>query len=244
MQRSTIATEHFSNVTIEQRHGDYAVESESEIKPLSFEDLKKSAEEEIDVCLASDLSSLQAVVPLAAADNYNRVAARDYAWQHTAPGYGYHQNDPDLGGYTPSTTCGHTFYDKNGNKTYVYVDRSFWNTTDYPSCMALGHCHNDCACFVSQCMVAGGILPTSDWYYGSLTWVSASRLIDFITSNEVGGYAVTYKTCNAGNIVYWEGHITLCTLNDTVSHRYTGHTNDRNNSKFSSADAYYAINLA
>ncbi len=75
----------FSNVTIEQRHGDYAVESESEIKPLSFEDLKKSAEEEIDVCLASDLSSLQAVVPLAAADNYNRVAARDYAWQHTAP---------------------------------------------------------------------------------------------------------------------------------------------------------------
>ena len=92
----------FSNVTIEQRHGDYAVESESEIKPLSFEDLKKSAEEEIDVCLASDLSSLQAVVPLAAADNYNRVAARDYAWQHTAPGYGYHQNDPDLGGYTPS----------------------------------------------------------------------------------------------------------------------------------------------
>lgn len=70
------------------------------------------------------------------------------------------------------------------------------------------------------------------------------RLIDFITSNEVGGYAVTYKTCNAGNIVYWEGHITLCTLNDTVSHRYTGHTNDRNNSKFSSADAYYAINLA
>lgn len=234
----------FSNVTIEQRHGDYAVESESEIKPLSFEDLKKSAEEEIDVCLASDLSSLQAVVPLAAADNYNRVAARDYAWQHTAPGYGYHQNDPDLGGYTPSTTCGHTFYDKNGNKTYVYVDRSFWNTTDYPSCMALGHCHNDCACFVSQCMVAGGILPTSDWYYGSLTWVSASRLIDFITSNEVGGYAVTYKICNAGNIVYWEGHITLCTLNDTVSHRYTGHTNDRNNSKFSSADAYYAINLA
>ena len=109
----------FSNVTIEQRHGDYAVESESEIKPLSFEDLKKSAEEEIDVCLASDLSSLQAVVPLAAADNYNRVAARDYAWQHTAPGYGYHQNDPDLGGYTPSTTCGHTFYDKNGNKTYT-----------------------------------------------------------------------------------------------------------------------------
>lgn len=206
--------------------------------------MKKSAEEEIDVCLASDSSSLQAVVPLAAADNYNRIAARDYAWQHTAPGYGYHQNDPDLGGYTPSTTCGHTFYDKNGNKTYVYVDRSFWNTTDYPSCMALGHCHNDCACFVSQCMVAGGILPTSDWYYGSLTWVSASRLIDFITSNEVGGYAVTYKTCNAGNIVYWEGHITLCTLNDTVSHRYTGHTNDRNNSKFSSADAYYAINLA
>lgn len=131
-----------------------------------------------------------------------------------------------------------------GQGTYVYVDRSFWNTTDYPSCMALGHCHNDCACFVSQCMVAGGILPTSDWYYGSLTWVSASRLIDFITSNEVGGYAVTYKTCNAGNIVYWEGHITLCTLNDTVSHRYTGHTNDRNNSKFSSADAYYAINLA
>lgn len=97
---------------------------------------------------------------------------------------------------------------------------------------------------LSNVILAGGILPTSDWYYGSLTWVSASRLIDFITSNEVGGYAVTYKTCNAGNIVYWEGHITLCTLNDTVSHRYTGHTNDRNNSKFSSADAYYAINLA
>ena len=155
----------------------------------------------------------------------------------------YNQTNPDGEGYTPTTTCGHVFYDDDGNPKYTYVDRSFWNTTDYPSCMANGHCHKDCACFVSQCMVAGGINPTNTWYYSSTKWASASELIKFITSSEVGGYATTYTNCNAGNIVYWTGHITLCTLNDTVTHRYTGHTNDRNNSKFSSATAYYAINL-
>ena len=233
----------FTNVVLEQKHGEYATESEAEIIPLTAAELKSNATMDVNLCLSTPVVSAQATNMRALADNYNRVAARNYAWEHTAPGYGYNQTNPNGGGYTPTTTCGHVSYDDEGNPEYTYVDRSFWNTTDYPSCIAKGHCHNDCACFVSQCMVAGGIDPTDTWYYSSSKWASASQLINFITSSEVGGYATTYANCNAGNIVYWTGHITLCTLNDTVTHRYTGHTNDRNNSKFSSATAYYAINL-
>ena len=36
-------------------------------------------------------------------------------------------------------------------------------------------------------------------------------------------------------------HLMIAML-DTITHRYTGHTNDRNNQLFSSADAYYMIN--
>ena len=233
----------FTNVVLKQKHGEYATESENEIIPLTAAELKRNATMDVNLCLSTPVVSAQTINKRALADNYDRVAARDYAWEHTAPGYGYNQTNPDGGGYTPTTTCGHVFYDDDGNPKYTYVDRSFWNTTDYPSCMANDHCHNDCACFVSQCMVAGGINPTNTWYYSSTKWASAYELIKFITSSEVGGYATTYTNCNAGDIVYWTGHITLCTLNDTVTHRYTGHTNDRNNSKFSSATAYYAINL-
>ena len=233
----------FSNVVIEQQHGECATESESEIRPLSAEELKSSAASDVAICLADSSVSARTTSNRALADSYDRVAARNYAWEHTAPGYGYNQSNPKGSGYTPTTTCGHVFYNDDGSRKYVYVDRNYWNTTDYPSCMENGHCHDDCACFVSQCMVAGGIDPTDTWKYCSPTWHSASKLIDFITSDEVGGYKTTYASCNAGNIVYWTGHITLCTLNDTITHRYTGHTNDRNNSKFSSATAYYAINL-
>lgn len=233
-----------TDVTIEQQHGDYATESENEIKPLSTEELKRNAISDVARCLSlSSVVSEREINERALADDYDRVAARNYAWEHTAPGYGYNQSNPGGSGYTPKTTCGHVFYNSDGTRRYVYVDRNYWNTEDYPSCMANGHCHDDCACFVSQCMVAGGIKPTDTWKYCTGTWHSASKLIDFITSDEVGGYETTYESCNAGNIVYWAGHITLCTLNDTVTHRYSGHTNDRNNSLFSSAKAYYAINL-
>ena len=76
-------------------------------------------------------------------------------------------------------------------------------------------------------------------------WTSVSSMKSYMTSN---GYwtADKFSTCNAGNILLTSsGHVTMITLNNTVSHCYTGHTNDRKNVSFKnkSAYAYYAINL-
>ena len=223
----------FNNVTIEQHHGDYAINTEEEIIPLSAAELKVEAISNVVTYLANPASSQVRAITRGQSVNYDRVAARNYAWEHTAPGYGYNDDNPDGDGFTPTTECEHG---------EAYVDRRFWNTDDYPNCLDYDHCHNDCACFVSQCMVAGGIEPTDDWYYSSTKWASSSSLVNFITSSEIGGYETTFYDCNAGNIVYWVGHVALCTKNDTITHRYTGHTNDRNNQLFSSADAYYMIN--
>lgn len=99
-------------------------------------------------------------------------------------------------------------------------------------------------------LVAGGI-PTTEGQNGwefptdgnpTYAWHNTGGLKTYMTNN---GYwdNSTFAACNAGNVVYTDsGHVTLCTLNDTITRRYTAHTNDRNNKIYSSAYEYYVIN--
>ncbi len=173
--------------------------------------------------------------------SYNRVNARNYAWEHTYPGYASSGS-----GVSASNYCSH------GSDDGALVDRSYWNNEGSPysvnACLNAGHCHNDCACFVSQCMVAGGLPTDNSWYYLGPSWSSCDNLLTYMTeeySSHKYWEPSNFTSCNAGNIAFWSwGHITLVTLNDTITHRYTAHTNDTNNRTFSSSTmvGYYTIN--
>ncbi len=163
--------------------------------------------------------------------DYDRIAARDYAWKWTG---------------TKVTKCS-----RCGTSCKMLQDDSLWNNDEYP--YSSNFLHNDCADFVSQCIRAGGIEPDpgkwernkdkdNDW-----AWTSCGGLKDYMVGE---GYwdSSDYAHANAGNIAIKEStprHIVLITYNDTETHRYTGHTNDRNNYKFYESDlsgyTYYVI---
>lgn len=162
---------------------------------------------------------------------YDRIAARDYALKWTGENI---------------TQC----YD-DGTSCKVYQDRTKWNNEEYPYISTLKH--SDCADFVSQCVHEGGIpveegkwerfkdgnAATNPW-----AWTGVTSLPNYMTSK---GYwdESTFELANAGNIICWpDYHIGLITLNDTMTHRYTAHTNDRYDRQFvySTTHAYYMIN--
>lgn len=169
--------------------------------------------------------------------NYDRIAARNYALAYA--------NNP-----SQSCKCGNLSY--NSSDSFPDgVTYSAWNNSVYPYFSLF--CHNDCADFVSQAMSAGGLPESGTWFrkknvqtqsWGE-SWTSVSSMKSYMTSK---GYwsASNYANCNAGNILLTSSsHVTMITLNNGVSHCYTGHTNDRNNVSFSNKAGYtyYAINL-
>lgn len=174
--------------------------------------------------------------------SYNRVAARDYAWKHTAPGSGYNTNNPGGNGWTGANDCGHKL------NPPVKVDRSYWNDNLYSLATCLNnvnnHCHKDCACFVSQCMRAGGIpYDSGNWGYCLTNWHNTTSLKNYMKNKGYWNDGSAAGT-NAGNIIYTASdHVVLCTLNDTVTRRYTGHTNDRNNQLYSTTSGFTFYNI-
>lgn len=230
-----------SQITLLESHDGNATANATALIPQTTNQMRAQARTDISNYLSSESSQMPSA-RTRGLSTYDRIAARNYAWEHTYPGYGVNTNNPDEDGWLAPNNCGHGYY----------VDRNYWNDTDYPidTCLAWGHCHNDCACFVSQCLVAGGI-PTTEGQNGwefptdgdpTYAWHNTGGLKTYMTNN---GYwdNSTFAACNAGNVVYTDsGHVTLCTLNDTITRRYTAHTNDRNNKIYSSAYEYYVIN--
>lgn len=163
--------------------------------------------------------------------SYDRIAARDYALDHSS--------NP--------TSC----YDDGPNCTVVQ-DRTKWNNSEYPYFSLFKH--SDCADFVSQAMSAGGLPEGGTWFrtknvstqsWGA-AWTSVGSLKEYMTdaSHEYWDSS-TYALCNAGNILLTsDEHVVMITLNDTITHRYTGHTNDRKDRVFSDVSSYqyYTIN--
>ena len=157
--------------------------------------------------------------------SYDRIAARDYALTYSSNATNY-------------CKCG---------KLYG-VDYSSWNNDEYP--YFPNACHSDCADFVSQAMHAGGIpLDPGKWERlkdgnNDWAWTNIRGLKAYMTSK---GYwnESNFSNCNAGNILLTSsGHIVMITLNDGITHRYSGHTRDRNNLQFYNLNEYkyYAIN--
>lgn len=169
--------------------------------------------------------------------DYDRIAARDYALKYAA--------NP-----SESCNCGNLSYNRSASFPDG-VTYSKWNNAEYPYFSLF--CHNDCADFVSQAMSAGELPEEGTWFrkksvstqsWGE-AWTSVKNLKNYMTSNSLWT-ADDFSTCNAGNILLTSStHVTMITLNNTVSHCFTGHTNDRRNVSFSdkSAYVYYAINL-
>lgn len=165
--------------------------------------------------------------------SYDRVAARDYALQWSS--------NP--------TTC----YD-DGSSCGIRQARQRWNNTVYPYNAIFKH--NDCADFVSQAMAAGGLPQGGTWFRTKYTtsaawgaaWTSVSSLKSYMTDSSHKYWdASTFAKCNAGNILLTSSsHVVMITLNDTVTHRYTGHTNDRHNFSFNHVNGYqyYTIKTA
>ena len=163
--------------------------------------------------------------------SYDRIAARDYAFNWTGSSV--------TNCYDHGYTCG------------MLQDRSKWNNDSYYFIDTLTH--SDCADFVSQCMYAGGIpIEPGKWQrfldadYG-WTWTYVPSLRNYMVDK---GYWDTssFYWANAGNILYWNdsSHIALITLNDGVTNRFTAHTNDRYNYVFydSTGYNYYAIDIS
>lgn len=159
---------------------------------------------------------------------YDRVAARDYAQQYT-------------GNYVSS--C----YD-DGSSCGFLQNRLLWNNSSYPYISNLKHA--DCADLVSQSMAAGGIPVDSGLWdrfndgNNNWAWTYVPGLKYYMVNQ---GYwdTSTFAAANAGNILLWsdEGHVAIITLNDTVTHRFTAHTNDLDNYQFfdSTTYDYYTI---
>lgn len=157
------------------------------------------------------------------AGGYDRVAAKDYANQYTSTASGY-------------CYCG----DLKG------VDYTKWNEEDYPYKTIF--CHDDCADFVSQSLRAGGIPTTAGdagWNRDADAWKVSSKLCNYMLDK---GYAkeTTFDDCVAGHFVRMtseNNHIVLCTLNDTISHRYSAHTRDKLNANLNNVSGwvYYRV---
>lgn len=157
--------------------------------------------------------------------SYDRIAARDYALDYSSNGTGY-------------CHCGILYG----------VNYGSWNNSGYP--YFDNACHNDCADFVSQALHAGGIpIDSGRWERlrdgnNGWAWTSVSGLKDYMTSK---GYwtSSNFASASAGHILLTSSsHVVMITMNDTVTHRYSAHTRDRNNAQFSnySSYEYYVVN--
>lgn len=168
---------------------------------------------------------------------YDRIAARDYALRYSS---------------NPVQSCNDGVLEYNRSSSFPDgVNYGKWNMEEYPYFSMF--CNNDCANFVSQAMSAGGLPEGGKWFrtknvqtasWGA-AWTSVSAMKSYMI--EKGYWSPSnFAACNAGNILLTSsGHVTMITLNDTITHCYTGHTNDRRNVSFknNAGYQYYAINL-
>jgi len=148
---------------------------------------------------------------------YHRVTARDYANSWTS--------NPA----SPATK-----------------DISQWRISSNPNATAPLYPANnsDCANYVSQAIFAGGIPKTSTsisdnehWFasqYGcSVAWESCTGMQHYFYT--FAGYWTlsNFTNCNAGGVIFFldntgaRYHVVMCVQNDTVTRKYSAHTNDK-----------------
>lgn len=99
---------------------------------------------------------------------------------------------------------------------------------------------NDCANYVSQCLYAGGLEETDDWYFERpigenestenccpITWISTGNLAGYLLAQGYGSVVATNNNVKMGNPVYVSGHIVICVGESSDGTPIiNGHTND------------------
>ncbi len=164
-------------------------------------------------------NSSSPVQPMSLVDIYNKEAAKDYANE-----------------YVKATSL----YCETGPSGGVYQNPNNYNLVDYPTYFEC----NDCANFVSQCLVEGGIPTTTTWEYHTDTWVNANMLVNYMKNNGYG-YQISRTAVPIGGIVQAtaEEHVYLVTYNDGTTLKANSHTKDRYQISLGSGYAanYYAI---
>lgn len=178
------------------------------INVLSVDDEKMLSDGLRDVDLIIDYEKNAAATR--GYDSYDRIAARDYAQTYTS-------NDISVCSCSSGSSC-----------TSAKYNTDYWNS-DYSV-----YSHTDCANYSSQAMAEGGIPTDSTWYKDSLAWINSNSLKTYMTTTKGYWDSSTFAAANAGNILRWKNtstssarHTVIITLNDTVTHQYSGHTTDR-----------------
>lgn len=99
---------------------------------------------------------------------------------------------------------------------------------------------NDCANYVSQCLYAGGLEETDDWYFERpigenestenccpITWISTGNLAGYLATQGYSSVTATRNNVKMGNPVYVRGHIVICVGESSDGTPIiNGHTND------------------
>lgn len=91
---------------------------------------------------------------------------------------------------------------------------------------------NDCANFVSQCLVAGGLKENEDFKPQHINYISTgygrekTGLVKYLEKNNIHGLIKNRSLAVEGSVVYWNNfsHVGLITYNDTILIKYSAHT--------------------
>lgn len=140
----------------------------------------------------------------------------------------------------------------NPNEAAAYAIRYWQNyNSDYPDFNSVG---GDCANFVSQCLVAGGLPTTSTWGKYTSAWKLAPLLKDYLIS--IGGTLIenptasqisvgdvlvcNYKYCDSKS-AYDYGHIYICVKVENGVPWVCSHNSDRYYSTYSMGYSKFAV---
>lgn len=115
-----------------------------------------------------------------------------------------------------------------GTSCGMKVDTTKYNPA-YSCEVAVGK-HKDCANYVSQALLVGGIPSDGTWKPGSIAWVNVSALTNYMTSKNYWGN-ISYTQVQKGDILSStvDSHVIMITSYDGTTYTYCGHTNDKLN---------------
>ena len=187
----------------------------STVIPASTESMiqagEKQVSETVDMALEKVIQndSFSAIAPTSNTSFvYYRTKARDYANKYTV----------------------------NAGKRYCSTHKqNIRQSAQYYNPAYFYFCCNECANYASQAMYAGGVPQDSLWKSNKSCspWINCLSMRNYFKNVKRYWTKVSYNQCNAGGIILLLNenkkpyHAMINVLNDSVTTKYSAHTNDR-----------------